>query len=387
MKIKKQNFNNSNERSDYIDVEYQETTENTQNMEDTDHIESTEDRERVENMGSPINQKFSRSGYTKTVSFNQPRKPGKSTAKIVGGIAGVILLASVASGSFYEIKEQEQAVLVTFGSAKAVTSAGLHFKIPFIQQVHKVNTTIKGIPIGYEINSNDYVDDEATMITADYNFVNVDFFVEYQVSDPVEYLYASRQPEEVLRNMAQRCIRTVIGSYDVDSVLTTGKNEIQANIKEMLIRELDQNQIGLQLVNITIQDSEPPTTEVMQAFKSVENAKQGKETALNNANKYRNEKVPDAQAKADQILKEAEVYKQQKIDQATAQASRLEALYAEYQKNPEITKKRMFYEAMEEVLPGVKLIIDGSDGVEKVLPLESFTHEIEKELQTESTEK
>lgn len=266
---------------------------------------------------------------------------------------------------------------MTLGKAKAVTDAGLHFKIPFIQQVKKVNTTIKGIPIGYEIVSGDYIDDEAMMITSDYNFVNVDFFVEYQVSDPVQYLYSSKDPESVLRNMAQRCIRTVIAGYDVDSVLTTGKNEIQANIKEMLIRELDQNQIGLQLVNITIQDSEPPTAEVMQAFKAVENAKQGKETALNNANKYKNEKIPDAKAKADQILKEAEVYKQQQIDQATAQAARMNALYDEYQKNPEVTKKRMFYEAMEEVLPDVKLIIDGSDGIQKILPIESFMQESE----------
>ena len=145
----------------------------------------------------------------------------------------------------------------------------------------------------------------------------------------------------------------------------------------MLIHELEQNQIGLQLVNISIQDSEPPTSEVMQAFKAVENAKQGKETALNNANKYKNEKIPDAKAKADQILKEAEVYKQQQIDQATAQAARMNALYEEYQKNPEITKKRMIYEAMEEILPDVKLIIDGSDGVQKILPLESFMQELE----------
>ncbi|MDO4452971.1 MAG: FtsH protease activity modulator HflK [Eubacteriales bacterium] len=309
----------------------------------------------------------------------------KKGKKIIGWTAGIAVLTIVGLNSFYQIKEQEQAVLITLGKAKAVTDAGLHFKIPFIQEVKKVNTTIKGIPIGYEIVSGDYVDDEAMMITADYNFVNVDFFIEYQVSDPVQYLYSSKDPESVLRNMAQRCIRTVIAGYDVDSVLTTGKNEIQANIKEMLIRELDQNQIGLQLVNITIQDSEPPTSEVMQAFKAVENAKQGKETALNNANKYKNEKIPDAKAKADQILKEAEVYKQQQINQATAQAARMNALYDEYQKNPEVTKKRMFYEAMEEVLPDVKLIIDGSDGIQKILPVESFIQESEEK--SEETEK
>ena len=326
-----------------------------------------------------INNPFQRRNHSSNMAdpSRNRRSAVKKGKRIIGWIAGIAVLAIVGFNSFYQIKEQEQAVLVTLGKAKAVTDAGLHFKIPFIQQVKKVNTTIKGIPIGYEIVSGDYIDDEAMMITSDYNFVNVDFFVEYQVSDPVQYLYSSKDPESVLRNMAQRCIRTVIAGYDVDSVLTTGKNEIQANIKEMLIRELDQNQIGLQLVNITIQDSEPPTAEVMQAFKAVENAKQGKETALNNANKYKNEKIPDAKAKADQILKEAEVYKQQQIDQATAQAARMNALYDEYQKNPEVTKKRMFYEAMEEVLPDVKLIIDGSDGIQKILPIESFMQESE----------
>ena len=319
-----------------------------------------------------INNPFQRRNHSSNMAdpSRNRRSAVKKGKRIIGWTAGIAVLAIVGFNSFYQIKEQEQAVLVTLGKAKAVTDAGLHFKIPFIQQVKKVNTTIKGIPIGYEIVSGDYIDDEAMMITSDYNFVNVDFFVEYQVSDPVQYLYSSKDPESVLRNMAQRCIRTVIAGYDVDSVLTTGKNEIQANIKEMLIRELDQNQIGLQLVNITIQDSEPPTAEVMQAFKAVENAKQGKETALN-------EKIPDAKAKADQILKEAEVYKQQQIDQATAQAARMNALYDEYQKNPEVTKKRMFYEAMEEVLPDVKLIIDGSDGIQKILPIESFMQESE----------
>lgn len=337
------------------------------------------------NMKMPFNRRnrshrsYSTGDTNKTIKHTIKR--GK---KIIGWTVGIAVLTVIGLNSFYQIKEQEQAVLVTLGKAKAVTTAGLHFKIPFIQQVQKVNTTIKGIPIGYEIISGDSIDDEAMMITADYNFVNVDFFIEYQVSDPVQYLYASKDPESVLRNMAQRCIRTMIASYDVDSVLTTGKNEIQANIKEMLIHELEQNQIGLQLVNITIQDSEPPTSEVMQAFKAVENAKQGKETALNNANKYKNEKIPDAKAKADQILKEAEVYKQQQIDQATAQAARMNALYEEYQKNPEITKKRMFYETMEEILPDVKLIIDGSDGVQKILPLESFMQELEENKSSET---
>lgn len=297
-----------------------------------------------------------------------------SIMRSIGIVFAALIILFLALNSTYQIREQEQAVLTTFGKAQAVTTPGLHFKIPFIQQVTKVNTTIQGFSIGYDEETNEVVEDEAIMITSDYNFIDVDFFVEYKVSDPVKALYASEDPTLILKNIAQSCIRTVIGSYDVDSVLTTGKNEIQSAIKEMIMTKLEQQDIGIQLVNITIQDSEPPTTEIMEAFKKVETAKQGKETAVNNANKYRNEKIPNAQAEADKIVKDAEAYKQERINEATGQVARFEAMYEEYVKNPTITKQRMFYEAMEEVLPDLEVIIDSSngDGVQKMLPLEPF---------------
>lgn len=303
------------------------------------------------------------------------QKSAGGVFKTIGIVVGAFVVLILALNCTYQIREQEQAVLTTFGKAEAVTTPGLHFKIPFIQKVTKVNTTIQGFSIGYNQETDEVIEEEAIMITSDYNFIDVDFFVEYKVSDPVKALYASENPELILKNMTQGCIRTVIGSYDVDSVLTTGKGEIQANIKEMIMAKLEQQDIGIQLVNITIQDSEPPTAEIMEAFKKVETAKQGKETSINNANKYRNEKIPTAEAEADRIVKDAEAYKQERINEATGQVARFEAMYAEYIKNPVVTKQRMFYEAMEEVLPDLKLIIDSSDGdgVQKILPLESFS--------------
>ncbi len=313
-----------------------------------------------------------RNGFT-TMDGGQGDAPKKVFGgKIVGIVAAVLAVAVIAFNSAYEIKEQEQAVLITLGQASAVTDPGLHFKIPFIQQVRKVNTTIQGFSIGY--NNNESIEDESLMITSDFNFIDVDFYVEYRYSDPVKALYASRDPLAVLRNISQSCIRTVIGSYPVDDVLTTGKNEIQAAIKEMILNRLEEQDIGVQLVNITIQDSEPPTAEVMEAFKAVETAKQGKETALNNANKYRNEQLPSAQAKADGIVKDAEARKTERINEALAQVARFNAMYAEYIKNPVVTRQRMFYEAMEEVLPDLKVIIESGDGqVQTIYPLESFT--------------
>lgn len=298
---------------------------------------------------------------------------GGKLGKTIVIVAIIFAAAIVLFDSSYQVKEQEQAVLITLGNAKAITEPGLHFKLPVIQQVKKVNTTIQGFSIGYDTDTNESEMDESLMITSDYNFVNVDFFVEYRFSDPVKAIYASQDPVGILKNISQSCIRTVIGSYPVDEVLTTGKNEIQASIKTMIIDRLDAQNLGIQLVNITIQDSEPPTTEVMEAFKAVETAKQGKETALNNANKYRNEQLPQAQAKADGIIKDAEARKTERINEATAQVARFNSMYEEYIKNPTVTKQRMFYEAMEEVLPDLKVIIESPSGqMQTFYPVESF---------------
>lgn len=299
----------------------------------------------------------------------------KSVLRVVKIVVLVLAVLILGFNGFYTIGEQEQAVVTTFGKAEAVSTPGLHFKIPFIQRVKKVDTTIKGLSIGYDLNTNMAIEEESLMITSDYNFVNVDFFLEYKVSDPIKALYASENPVLILKNMAQGCIRSVIGSYDVDSVITTGKSEIQSKIREELMTQLEDKDIGIQLVNLSIQDAEPPTTEVIEAFKAVETAKQGRETAINNANKYRSEQMPQAEAEVDQIKKQAEAEKQARINEAAGQAARFNALYEEYIKYPLITKQRMFYETMQEILPDLEVILDNGDGsVQKILPLDSFAN-------------
>lgn len=310
----------------------------------------------------------------KAAKDNMNMGNAKTAAKL---ILAAIIIVILAGSSYYTIQEEEQAVVCTFGSPKAVTTPGLHFKIPFIQTVSKVNTTIKGFTIGYSVEEENMTSaDDAMMITSDYNFINVDFYAAYRVTDPVKALYASEDPVEILKNIAQNCIRTTIASYTVDSVLTTGKNEIQANITQMILEKLEAYDIGIQLINITIQDAEPPTAAVSNAFKEVETAKQGKETAINNANKYRNEQIPKAEAESDQILQNAEAAKQERINEANGQVARFNSMYEEYVKYPEVTKKRMFYEAMEDVLPDVKVIIESADAsTNTILPLDSFVTE------------
>lgn len=300
-----------------------------------------------------------------------------STKQVVKGgciIAALIFVAVLLWKSFYTIKEQEQAVVTTFGVPSTVSEPGLHLKIPFVQEVTKVDTTIKGFAIGYDEKTGVTKESESLMITGDDNFVNVDFYVEYKVIDPIKALYASSDPVLILKNIAQSCIRAVVGQEDVDVVITTGKTKIQTEIEDRIIAELTKQDIGIQLFNITIQDAEPPTTEVMEAFKAVETAKQAAETAKNNAKKYQNEKIPAMEAQVERILKEAEATKAARINEAEGQAARFNALYEEYIKYPLITKQRMYYEAMEELLPNLKLIIDTSDGsIDKWLPLDTIS--------------
>ena len=158
--------------------------------------------------------------------------------------------------------------------------------------------------------------------------------------------------------------------------MTTGKSQIQADVKEAMIEQLNERNVGLTVVNITIQDSEPPTAEIIAAFKAVETAKQGADTAMNNAHQYQNQKIPEAEANADAIIQSAEAQKESRIAEAEGQVARFNEIYAEYEKYPLITKKRLFYEKMEQILPGLKVIItDGN--TETMLPLDSFLSEAE----------
>ena len=295
-------------------------------------------------------------------------------------IAAIVLVLAVGIFScFYTVDDKQQAVVTTFGKVSDITNAGLHFKLPFgIQQVQKVDVNVyQKIELGYDSNLNGGMTSktsESTMITGDYNIVNVDFFVEYKISDPVQYLYSSNDPELILRNLIQSQVRNVVGSSTVDAVLTDGKENIQMQVKELVTEILKEYDIGLTLVDVKIQDAEPPTTEVVEAFKAVETAKQQAETVINDAKAYQNAKLPEAQAQADKLIQNAEYLKQKRINEAIEQVAMFEAMYTEYQQNPGITRSRMYYEAISEILPDVKLYINSgsSSNLQTLLPLESL---------------
>ena len=304
---------------------------------------------------------------------NKPKKQmefSKGLKMIPVFLVGLFLAFTLLQ-SVYSLEEDQYAVIRTWGYVQVEETPGIKFKIPYIQKVNKVSKASKQFSVGYDINTNESIHKESFMITSDYNFVNVDFYFEYQITDPVKYFYASEEPEMIVKNLAQSYIRDTVGSHGVDEVLTTGKYEIQSEIRTKLQERLDMEEIGIQITNAVIQDAEVPTTEVAQAFKNVEDAKQGMETAINNANADANTRIPAANAQADKIVKDAQAEKEALIAEAEGQVARFNSLYEEYIKFPLVTKQRMFYETMEEVLPKMNIYI--TDGTtQSLLPLEPF---------------
>ena len=302
------------------------------------------------------------------------------------GVLGLFVLITIFN-TVYFVQEDEYAVIRTFGETSVVETSGMKFKIPYVQKIQKVSKASQQFSVGYDIGTGQSIHKESFMITSDYNFVNVDFYFEYQIVDPVKYFYASEDPELIVKNLAQSYIRDTVGSHTVDEVLTTGKYEIQTEIKTKLQERLEAEEIGIQITNAVIQDAEVPTTEVAQAFKNVEDAKQGMETAINNANADANTRIPKANADADKIKKDAQAEKESLIAEAEGQTARFNSLYEEYAKFPLVTKQRMFYETLEEVLPNMKIYI--TDGkTQSLLPLDSFsTFDTTKEDKTNEENK
>ena len=299
--------------------------------------------------------------------------------RIIGlwALFGIILLIIILR-CFYSVDEQHNAVVTQFGTVLKVNTAGFYFKAPW-QSVTDVDITTHGTGIGYVVSEDgqNLVDsDNGIMITSDFNLLNIDFYLEYRVSDPIAYLYNSENPEQILSNIALANIRTVVSNYTVDEAMTTGKGQIQSDIKAAMLDELSKRNIGLTVINITVQDSEPPTADIIAAFKSVETAKQGADTAMNNALQYQNKEIPNAEAKADAVLQKAEAIKAARIAEAEGQVERFNKMYEEYSKFPLTTKQRMFYEKMETILPYCKIIItDGN--TQTMYPVESFTNPTE----------
>ena len=321
-----------------------------------------------------------------TGSNNYEMKPldpkmKKKLRSLVIGLVVLVILIVIATTSVFTVDERQEAVITTFGRYTRRVEAGLHFILPFgIQNFHRVYTNvIHSMEIGYQTLADGrtvVVPDESRMITGDLNIVNVDFFLEYRIVDPFKFLFASRDPEQILRNIAQSRIRDIISSHYVDDVLTVKKPQIQAEIRDLIIEDLTEFDIGLAIVDVRIQDSDPADPEVVRAFRAVETARQDAETFINEALAYRNANIPRAEAERHYLLQNAEFLRQDRINDAVRQVAMFEAMFREYERSPNIHRRRMYYEAVERILPGVRLYINTAGGdnsdITMLLPIGDF---------------
>lgn len=299
--------------------------------------------------------------------FNIPFGSNPIGFLIIGGIVAAIWLAS----GFYVVDEGTQGVELRFGQYSNTTLPGLRYHLPWpIEQVEVVDVSqIRAEEIGYRSGQAEArqpalrsVTRESLMLTSDENIVEIKLAIQYQVNDPRDYLFNLREPDETLRQVAESAIREVVGKRRLDFVLTEGRAEVVAQVREITQTTLDEYESGLIITNVNLQDAQPPE-QVQAAFADAIRAREDEQRLINEAEAYRNEVLPVARGEAARQLEDAEGYREQVIARAQGEASRFEQLQAQYSLAPEVTRERLYLETMELVLSNTsKVFLDAESG-------------------------
>ena len=281
----------------------------------------------------------------------------------LGLVAGIIAVVWAFSG-IYIVEEGKQGVVMRFGAFHGLTGSGPHWRIPYpVDQVEIVDVEQRRfVEIGYRSGTTGQgvvaVPREALMLTEDENIVNIQLAVQYQVSDPAKYLFDVRDPNSVLKQVAESAVREVIGKSKMDYVLKEGRAEVVASIQTKMQQALEVYEAGLRVSDVNLQDAQPPE-EVQAAFSDAIKAREDKERFKNEAEAYSNDIIPRARGTAARHLQEASAYKESLVAKAEGEASRFTQLYDEYKKAPEVTRKRLYLETMESVLGNTsKVMVD-----------------------------
>jgi modulator of FtsH protease HflK len=283
-----------------------------------------------------------------------------------GAVILAALLILVAITSWYTVDESEQAVILTFGEVEeGISEPGLHFKLPWpIQSVETLSKETFSLQFGYEEKNGEIQDfpDETKMITGDENIVLADLVVQWKITNPEKYLFNADSPKEVLYDATSASVRSIIGNSKIDDALTSGKAEIEAEVRDLLSSLVEKYDIGVSILAVKLQDVELPNDDVRKAFTDVTDARETMNTKINEANKYRNQKVNEAKGEKDALISRAEGEKAARIERARGDVAVFNALYGEYKGNPEITRERLVIETLEQVLPGAEIYIMNDDG-------------------------
>ena len=278
----------------------------------------------------------------------------------------ILIFLWVISG-FYTISPEEQGVVMRFGKYTSISSPGLNYHIPSpIEKVIKVPVTItRSVEIGFRGqtgNNARNVDEESLMLTGDENIVDINFVVQWFVSDAAKYVFNIRDPEKNVKDSAESVMREVIGKTNIDFALAEGRDQVRQEAQDSLQKILDNNQSGITVSSLLLQKSDPPPA-VIDDFKDVQRARADQERLINEAQAYANRIVPEAKGEASKIRESAEAYKQEVIAVADGDSQRFLSVYKEYKEAKEVTRRRIYLETMEKVMQNMnKVIIDNENG-------------------------
>lgn len=293
-------------------------------------------------------------------------------------VAMIFIIAFVVLTSFYSVEQDEVGVIRRFGKYYATTQPGLHWKLPFnidkldkvkVKRVFKEEFGFRTLQAGVNTKySSKSYDDEALMLTGDLNVLDVSWIVQFKVKDPVELLFNVKNPRETVRDLSEAAMRQVIGDHSVTEALTTRKNEINLEVREGLQASLDYYKSGVQIEKLELQEVLPPGA-VTASFNEVNEAEQEREKVINQSWEAYNKVIPQARGEAEKTIRESEGYALARVTKAEGDANKFLATWNAYKTAKDVTRKRLYLETLEEVIPQAGKIYVFEPKANNVLPL------------------
>lgn len=291
----------------------------------------------------------------------------------------ILVLVILGFSSFFQVDAEEAGVVTRMGKHVRTVDPGLKAKLPFLEKVYKVpverqkkqefgfRTTEANVRTSY-VRSSSATNDESLMLTGDLNLANVEWVVQYRVDNPYNYLFKVRNSDKSLRDISEAVMRQVVGDRTVNEVVTVGRAEIASKMKVELQKLCREYSLGVEIAQVVLQDVNPPEA-VKKAFNAVNEAQQEKETLINQAKSEYNKVIPKARGQAKETIQKAEGYATKRINNAQGNVARFNQLYREYVRAPEVTKRRIYLETLQEVIPklGDKIVV--SEGGNNMIPL------------------
>lgn len=287
---------------------------------------------------------------------------------VIGGA-----FAAWALSGFYVVQPNEQAIVLTFGAYSRSETPGLRYHLPApIERVEKVPvTSLKRTDVGGR--GSDAESAAGQMLTGDEQIIDVDFSVTWRVADAARYLFATRAPEDAVKDVAESAMREVVGKTQLQPIISTGRGIVQQQTAELMQRTLDSWGAGISIVEVQIRSAGPPS-EVVAAFREVNNAQQDADSAENEANTYRNRVINEAKGDASRITNSAQAYREQAVREATGEAARFNQILTEYRRAPSVTRDRLYIETMQRILQNSNKVVVDSKGASApiILPPDVF---------------